>query len=473
MFKIQVNNFEKKDLLRELIDEFLPKSAYEIEDSFSGNSSSGDYISEDSVTGDVLISVNRDGSSDVNQVKRELYEALSKYIIDPPDWGILTGVRPVKLAGELREKLGRKETEEKLKRDYLISDEKTNLILDIYDYQIESCGRPEENSFSLYIGIPFCPTRCSYCAFASNQEDYSEIKKYLEALNREIDFVAEEVSKIGLYPESIYFGGGTPTILSSSDLEGLMRRVGKTFDLSKLREYTVEAGRPDTIDKEKLSVIKEGGAIRISINPQSMKERTMELIGRLHKPSDIERAYLEAREIGFDSINMDLIAGLPEETPEDFIESLNIISDMDPENITVHSLSVKRASRLIEENPELYRSQSDGVRKMVSYALSDLRSKDYRPYYLYRQKHMAGACENIGYSKPGKEGLYNIRIMDEHQSNIALGAGGISKVYYPKENRLERVANVTNYREYINRIEEMLDRKKEGVFNAYNSTKGN
>ena len=463
MFKISVNGFEKKDLVRELVDEFLPGDAYEVVDEFT----------EDVAEDDVLVSVNQSGESDINEIKRELYGFLSEKVGDAPDWGILTGVRPVKLAGELTEKLGRAGADEVLREDYLISGGKRKLILDIYEHQMEESGRPEEKSVSLYIGIPFCPTRCSYCAFASNQEDYSEIKKYLEALYREIDFVAEEMEAANLYPETLYIGGGTPTVLQTEDMAQLMQRVSGSFNISQLKEYTVEAGRPDTMDREKLFAIKEGGADRISINPQSMKERTMELIGRAHKPGDIERAYQDAREVGFSCINMDMIAGLPEENTKDFIDSLMKIWMMKPENITVHSLAVKRASRLKENDPELYRRQANEVRRMVKAAFDNLTHRDYGPYYLYRQKHMAGACENIGYSVQGKEGLYNIRIMDEHQTNIAMGAGGISKIYYPNENRLERVANVTNYREYISRIQEMLDRKREGVFNAYNSTKGN
>lgn len=467
MFRIQVNNFEKKDLVRELIDEFISKSQYEIYDVFT------DEDTESFNHSDIRIVVNKCGKNDLNEIKRELYLSLSEYIENVPDWGILTGVRPVKLAGELTESIGRESADAVLEKEYLISKSKRKLILDIYDYQTRTFGKANVRSASLYIGIPFCPTRCSYCAFASNQEEYSEIERYLEALNLEIDFVSKEMHEKNIVPESLYIGGGTPTVLSAKDLDSLMKHISKGFNLSELKEYTVEAGRPDTIDKEKLTVIKNNGAERISINPQSMNEKTMAEIGRAHSPDDIDRAFEEAREIGFKFINMDLIAGLPGESERDFVNSLIHVLNMHPENITVHSLAVKRASRLKEEDPEFFRSRSNQVRTMVKLAFDNLVSREYKPYYLYRQKHMAGACENIGYTLKGCEGLYNIRIMDEHQTNIALGAGGISKVYYPKENRLERVANVTNYREYISRIDEMIDRKKEGIFNAYNSTEGN
>lgn len=451
MFSIQVNNFTKTDLLKELIDEFISPKEYEI-DSKEVNPS------------DVLISVNRSGRGDINDIKRELYDALTPYVKIPPDWGILTGVRPVKLAGELIENFGEEEAKRILLRDYYLSEEKADLILGMYDYQIKSIGKPKEHTVSIYIGIPFCPTRCLYCAFASNQVEYAEIKKYLSALYKEIDYTAKELRERGIRPESLYIGGGTPTVLNDEDLALLMEHIQDVMDFSELREYTVEAGRPDTIDRKKLSIIKELGAKRISINPQSMIERTMHLIGRSHTPSEIESAFRDANEIGFDSINADLIAGLPEESIDDFKYSLEKIYELGAENITVHSLSVKRSSRLNEEDPNYHYRMTEKVRDMVKIAGEFLIDKGYKPYYLYRQKHMAGAAENTGYSVLGKEGLYNIRIIDEHQSNIALGAGAISKIYFPKENRLERIANVTNYSQYIDRIDEMIQRKKEGIF---------
>lgn len=456
MFEIQVNNFEKIDLIRELVDEFLSPREYEITRGVNAENQER-----------IVISVNRNGANDLNQIKRDLYIALSDYTKHSPDWGILTGVRPVKLAGELINRNGREGAKGSLLKDYLLSNEKTNLILDMYERQFDVFGNPDKKSVSLYIGIPFCPTRCSYCSFASNQEDYSGIKKYLVALDKEMDFVSKEMDKKSLYPETIYIGGGTPSILSNEDIESLLKSIKDRFNLAGTVEFSFEAGRPDTIDYKKLRTIKNLGVNRISINPQSMKAKTMELIGRAHNPEDIVRAYNDAREVGFNAINMDVIAGLPGESILDFIKSLNKIWKMSPENITVHSLAIKRASRLIEEDPELYRKNSFAVRRMVKAAFDNLTSRNYAPYYLYRQKHMSGACENIGYATKGKEGLYNIRIMDEHQTNIALGAGGISKVYFPEENRLERVANVTNYKEYINRIDEMIERKREGVFNAY------
>lgn len=272
------------------------------------------------------------------------------------------------------------------------------------------------------------------------------------------------MKETGIVPESVYIGGGTPTTFTAAQLEILLDTIRKSFDFSKVREFTVEAGRPDTITEEKLAVLKKYGVGRISINPQSMKQHTLDLIGRSHRTEDILEAFEIAKKFDFDSINADIIAGLPEETPEDFRKTLEVVSGLEADNITVHSLAVKRASKLIDIDPEFHFKQADNVKQMVSEAQRFLTEKGYRPYYLYRQKHMAGACENVGYCMPGKEGIYNIRIMDEHQIILALGAGGVSKMYYPKENRLERVPNVTNYTQYIDRLDEMLERKEKNIF---------
>lgn len=268
----------------------------------------------------------------------------------------------------------------------------------------------------------------------------------------------------GIIPETIYIGGGTPTTLNAEQLNKLINQIKESFDMSQVREFTIEAGRPDTITEEKLMVIRNHDISRISINPQSMKARTLELIGRSHQPEDIEQAFAIAKKQGFDNINADIIAGLPEEDVDDFLHTLNRVIELDPESITVHCLAVKRASKLIEQDPDFHYKQAERVAKMLTSSRDILAQAGYVPYYLYRQKHMAGAFENIGYCKPDKDCIYNVRIMDEHQINIALGAGGISKMYYPEENRLERVPNVTNYQEYIKRIDEMLDRKENNIF---------
>ena len=459
MYRIVIKGFEKIESFTELTNEFLRPGEYTITNDDSGM---------ELLDCDELIVINDSLDSDSNKAKRELFEKLSRLmkgdrIKDIPKWGILTGVRPVKLARELSEKIGIQNAETRLREDYLLDESKARELIDIYEYQLNSLGTPPENSLAVYVGIPFCPTRCLYCSFASNQSKYSEIERYLEALIREIKEVGEMIPE-GTGVESIYIGGGTPTTLNSSDLERLILSIRDSINLEGLKEFTVEAGRPDTIHEDKLLVMKENGVQRISINPQSMKERTLELIGRSHSPEDIERAFELANSIGFNSINCDLIAGLPEESLDDFRYTLDKVLSLGADNITIHSLAVKRASRLIEEDPDYHYKQGRITSEMIEYGNKHLKEKGFRPYYLYRQKHMAGAGENTGYSLPGKEGLYNVRIMDETQSILAFGAGGISKVYFPEENRLERVANIVDYRLYIERLDEMIDRKRKDFF---------
>ena len=458
MFKIGIVNIEKLETLRELTNEFFMPNEYEML-----TISQEDALRYKELGYHV---VNADDDLDLEGCKRELFKILSEETGYSPLWGTLTGVRPVKLAGEQIEKLGFQEAHNRLTDYYLISKEKTDLITEMYRFQVETLGKPKDKSIGVYIGIPFCPTRCLYCSFASNTATSEEKDRYLHALCHEIEVLGEKISDFGYNIESIYIGGGTPTELSENQLRRLMGVVRGSFDLSELREYTVEAGRPDTITSEKLHVIKEHGAGRISINPQSMKMKTLELIGRSHTPDDIEAAFEEAMRVGFDSINCDLIAGLPKERIEDIDYSLRKVIDLGADNITIHSLAVKRASRLIGEDPMYHYKQGEITSNMIAHADSVLRDAGFNPYYLYRQKHMAGAGENTGYAYPGKEGLYNVRIMDEHQTLIAFGAGGISKMYYPKINRIERIPNVTNYEHYIDRIDEMIERK-EKLFNAY------
>ena len=400
-----------------------------------------------------------------NELKRSLYQDLSLITGTKPEWGILTGIRPVKLAGEMLEQGKSPDQVLKiLKEDYLLHPDKAHLILGMYQHQVRKIGKPKPDSAGIYIGIPFCPTRCLYCSFPSNQGKKEEIQHYLEALKMEIRYVGEEMKRLGIFPESLYLGGGTPTTLSARQLNELMTEWEKAFDLSRCKEITVEAGRPDTITLEKMELMKARGVNRISINPQSMKDETLSTIGRNHTAQHIRQAFADARKAGIPVINADVIAGLPGETLKDFRETLRQLRGLEPENITLHSLAVKRASRLIEMDSQYHYHRSMVVREMMTDGLNFLQQEGYEPYYLYRQKHMAGALENIGFSREGTDNIYNIRMMDEHQTIIALGAGGISKVYYPGENRLERVANVSNYPLYIQRIEEMIQRKKINLF---------
>lgn len=454
MFNILVKNIENKYDYNELIKVFLPPEQFEC-----FNEDELDEID------DKTIIVNEQGCTDKNEIKRELFIKLSQITGMTPPWGILTGVRPVKLTGELFNKLGSEEAVyDKLRNFYFVDEEKTELLLNTYKYQQEVLGQPPEKSVCLYIGIPFCPTRCLYCSFTSNQKGPEEIERYLEALIKEIRYCGKRMKETGLYPESVYIGGGTPTTLTAEQLDLLLTEVKANIDLTKNKEFTVEAGRPDTITEEKLQVIKSHGIERISINPQSMKAETLKLIGRSHTPEEIEGAFKTAHDVNIPIVNADVIAGLQEETPEDFRNTLEKVISMGAANITVHTLAVKRASRLIDVDKDYHYRQGQTVSEMLEISRDMLREAGYRPYYLYRQKHMAGSFENVGYSKNDTPCIYNIRIMEEQQINIALGAGGISKMYYPETNRLERVPNVSNYEVYIDRLDEMMERKEKNLF---------
>lgn len=387
-------------------------------------------------------------------------------------WGELTGVKPVKLTRELfkgnpyngRQPHEKDEVFRILTEERGLSREKAGLIIEIYEYQQQVLKGEDYTSCGIYIGIPFCPTRCLYCSFTSNQKPYGEIERYLEALIEEISYTGRRLKETGMGIETIYIGGGTPTTLDDAQLERLLDAVIHNIDLCKLREFTLEAGRPDTITREKLRIAHSHGVDRISINPQSMKKRTLELIGRSHTPEDILKAFELADASGIPVVNCDLIAGLPEEDAGDFEKTLETVLGLGPLNITVHTLALKRASRLIEQDSSYHETHSDVVSEMIELSHEMLRGAAYRPYYLYRLKRMAGALENTGWCKGDTAGIYNIRIMDEQQSIIALGAGGMSKVFFPEENRLERVPNVSNYEVYIERLQEMLERKEQGIF---------
>jgi oxygen-independent coproporphyrinogen-3 oxidase len=319
----------------------------------------------------------------------------------------------------------------------------------------------KDNSFSLYVSIPFCPTRCSYCSFVSQsvEQCLGQIPEYLDNLCKEIEYTAKLVSRLGLVLDTVYFGGGTPTTLEADQLERLMKTIANSFDLSQLREYTVEAGRPDTITKQKLEAIKRNGCTRVSINPQTLSDSVLEKIGRKHTTEQFFKAFELAREVGFDSINTDIIAGLPSDTPESFAYTVDKLIQLGAENITVHTLSIKRAARLNRDREEgLLENPAD---KMVGYATKRLLESGYVPYYLYRQKNMLENLENIGWSKPGKESLYNVYIMEEVQTILAVGAGGSTKLVDTKNKRLERVFNYKFPLEYNRHFDLMLEKKKE------------
>lgn len=453
MYAFKAYNYPKPELLYELIDQFIMPTQYKLfEDGLDNDKEIIDLKS-------ALMGESKDA------IKREIFHKLSTSTGLRPEWGILTGIRPVKLCGELIDAHGLDEARRVLKNEYLIDDSKIDMIVKMYNYQIASFGKAKENSVGMYIGIPFCPTRCLYCSFISSQAENEKLEAYVDTLIEEIKEIGLRLDNSKFHIESLYIGGGTPTTLNENQLNRLLDAINKYLDIHSIKEYTIEAGRPDTINLEKLKIIKAHECERISINPQSMKPETLVTIGRSHTPLEIEKAFELAHSLDFNSINADLIAGLPGEELSDFDASLEKIIGLGADNITIHSLAVKRASRLKDKDPVFHYKQSSITNSMTANGFETLCNRGFEPYYLYRQKHMAGAGENIGYCKPEKAGLYNIRIMDEHQSILALGAGAISKRFYSEENRLERIPNVSNVGHYINRLDEMIERKDKMFFN--------
>lgn len=401
------------------------------------------------------------GDAAKNHAKLVILEVLGK----PLPWGILTGVRPSKVAYAcLEEGCGEMETRQILERDYRLRADKARLCAQVAASERRLLADHRGTDVSVYVGIPFCPTRCSYCSFISNDKRAYDkwASSYVEALIREMDSCASLLE--GRRLQSFYMGGGTPTTLTAMQLRQVLEAADRLCHFASLKEVTVEAGRPDTITPEKLAVLKEMGVTRISINPQTMIQRTLDTIGRRHSVEAVEEAFAMARSAGFDTINMDFIVGLPGETAEDVRYSMERASRLKPENLTVHTLAIKRSSRLNEEGAgaDLLEKarETDAMIGITAQAAAEL---GMQPYYMYRQKNMTGNFENVGYSLPGKEGLYNIEIMEERQTILAFGAGGISKVYFPEENRLERVPNVKGAEEYIRRVDEMIMRKLKGV----------
>ncbi|MCD8123463.1 MAG: coproporphyrinogen dehydrogenase HemZ [Lachnospiraceae bacterium] len=403
-----------------------------------------------------------------NEVKQWAYhELVSRTGHDLP-WGALTGIRPTKIAMALLEE-GRspQEAEEVMRREYLVSEQKSALAVQIAGTERELLRNIDyEDGYSLYIGIPFCPTTCLYCSFTSYPMDKwaPRMGEYLDALEREIDYTAETFR--GKKLNTLYIGGGTPTSLSPELLDRLLKKLGDIFDYSYLQEFTVEGGRPDSITPEKLAVLRRYPVTRISINPQTMKEETLQRIGRRHTVEDVRRAYAMAREAGFDNINMDIILGLPGEKPSDVAETVAEITKLAPDSLTVHALAIKRASRLKMEahGTVLAGGTQEESEEMMDIASRGAAAMGMEPYYLYRQKNMAGNLENVGYARPGKAGLYNILIMEEKQTIVALGAGTVTKGVFP-DGRIERVENVKAIDQYLTRIDEMIERKR-GLFSV-------
>lgn len=388
-----------------------------------------------------------------------IYTILSQATGIKPQWGVLTGIRPVKL---FVSRIEQGMEEAALRRHFvegcLMDERRFSLALRTARIEQRILARSTPDSFSLYISIPFCPTRCAYCSFVSHSVEQAAklIPEYVDKLCEELVYTAQLAARLGLKLRTVYFGGGTPTTLSAQQMKRLTDTIRAHFDLSNIWEYTVEAGRPDTITEDKLSVIKAAGADRISINPQTLSDAVLEAVGRKHTTRQLKESFALARQCGFKQINMDLIAGLPTDTVEGFRASIDGVLEMQPENITVHTLSVKRASHLSFAQAG---AEIAAVGEMVDYARESAFAAGYEPYYLYRQSGALSALENVGYAKPGTEGLYNVYIMDETHSIFAVGAGASTKLRHPVTHALDRIYNYKYPYEYIAQFEAAIERK--------------
>ncbi|MBO5106412.1 MAG: coproporphyrinogen dehydrogenase HemZ [Clostridia bacterium] len=390
-----------------------------------------------------------------------LFECYSEITGYSPKWGILTGIRPAKLYRKFSELLGDSQATEFFKESFRVSDKKLDLLKETAISEDDIILKSGKKSVSIYISIPFCPSRCSYCSFVSHSIERASnlIPQYLEFLIKEIHSTAEIVKKLGLEVMTVYVGGGTPTTLSAEQLTLLLKTVHDCFG-NNFNELTVEAGRPDTITKEKLLALKNGGVGRISINPQTMNDSVLNIIGRKHTTKQTIDAFNLARECGFDNINMDLIAGLPSDTVESFKNTIDSVINLNPESVTVHSLSLKRSSGMGQDKDFSYLKDGILASEMVDYAEHKLKSAGILPYYMYRQSKTVGNLENVGYAKKGYEGLYNVYIMDETHTILACGASAVTKLKSVTDGQIERIFNFKYPYEYISRFDEMNDRKK-------------
>ena len=394
-------------------------------------------------------------------LQQSYYQAALPFLKAAPAWGALSGVRPTKLTTRcLMAGLSDEETIREMEKTYFVTPRRAKLSLDCSKATVAAAAKLEPNDISLYVGIPFCPTRCAYCSFVSRTigKRTELMEPYLEALLKELRHTGRLLATSGKTVRTIYIGGGTPTTLTSTQMETLLKCIRESFDLSRCIEFTVEGGRPDTLDQEKLDVIAQNGADRMSINPQTMIDSVLRACGRRHNAEDVKTAYAQAVDAGYSAINMDLIAGLPTDDFDGFKHSLDTVISMAPANITVHTLAIKKGADLYEKREGL--SPDAEVARMVDYAEEALRAAGYEPYYLYRQKYMSGSFENVGWCRPGTACLYNIYMMEELHTIISVGGGGMNKVNLP-DGRLQRFHNPKFPEQYIEMIDDVLRQKEE------------
>ena len=403
-------------------------------------------------------------------LQQSYYLAAVQLLPEAPPWGALSGVRPTKLATKVLLEGGREQDAERMLRDvYFVTPERRRLCLDASRHTLEAARLLAPDDLSLYIGIPFCPTRCAYCSFVSESvERFGEfLPPFLDCLIREIEYTGALLKRSGWHIRSLYIGGGTPTTLSTPQMTRLLDAIGTHFDLSRSLEFTVEGGRPDTLDLAKLRAIRAGGATRISINPQTMSDSVLRAIGRRHTAAETVEAFQMAREAGFDDINMDLIAGLPGDTPASFSETVRQVLALEPSNVTVHTLALKKGADLFQRRVTL--PTREDVAQMLAASGRQLRAAAFEPYYLYRQKYMSGSFENVGWCRAGYTGYYNIYMMEELHSILSLGGGGMNKINLPA-GALERFHNPKYPQDYIQRIDTVL-RQKDEIFALLEKTR--
>ncbi len=469
--KVILINHQEEYAVREMVTAFFPKTLIEFIDeppknedyilsqySFSNNIHSYycEYKNSAYSYSDTLIS----NTYDNNIIKKTIYNTLNKATNIELPWGILTGIRPAKMVRELKSN-NTENIREYLISEYYANRAKVSLAINVEENEEKIIENRYKDGISLYIGIPFCPTRCLYCSFTSQSVAFSNklTEPYVKALLKEI----KEVSKMSYIKdkiiETVYFGGGTPTALTKEQIDIILSALEDNFDLNHIKEITFEAGRPDTIDEDKLITLKKHNIDRICINPQTLNDKTLKIIGRNHTCDEFYEKYKLATSMGFNHINCDIIAGLPEETTEDFIKTVNNIITLKPQSITVHTMSIKHGSFLDMKYNNYTLTTSKEVNDMLDFSYNALTESGKIPYYIYRQKNMLGNLENVGYSDVGHESLYNIYIMEEIQTIVALGAGGSTKVV--DNDRIERVFNVKEVSEYITRVDEMIKRKKD------------
>lgn len=399
-----------------------------------------------------------------------LFRVLCDITSFTPSWGILYGVRPARLMHATVEKIGEDKARDKFINYHLVSEKKADLALEVMKHENKIISFSQDNSYSLYVSIPFCPSRCSYCSFVSHsiQNAGDLIEPYVDLLYKELETNARIANSLGLRLETIYFGGGTPTTLSPKQLDKILTVIEQSFDLSSLREFTVEAGRPDTITQQKLLTLLAHNVQRISINPQTFNDFVLEKIGRRHTSRQTVDAFELARKVGFDNINMDLIAGLNGDTLDSFENSVNTAVSLGAESVTVHNLSLKSGAYLVTQNEYYDLTLKNLTAQMIDYSYKKLKNSGYYPYYMYRQSKSLGNLENVGWCKDGMDCLYNVYMMDETHTVLSAGAGAVTKLKNPITSHIDRIYNYKYPYEYINCFEEVLNRKK-GILDFYNA----